>query len=155
MILSFFFSWVLKSYQSFFFYSNCLSLIVAAFAYATILFISFTSSICSWLISTALSLIAPLFCSRSLSNSSGGSLFFFSYYKRSISSLLALASESLYSFYYSASLRYCSSSYLVGRRMASCDYKNGYLHALQIGFSQHSHFWMAVVFVLDHLSHTL
>lgn len=98
IILSFFFYWVLKSYQSLFFSSNCLSRIVAALAYATILFISFTSSSCYCVISTALWFIAPLFASRSLSNSSGGILFFFSSSSRSISSRLAFANDNLYSF---------------------------------------------------------
>jgi hypothetical protein len=120
--LSFFFSWVLKSSQSFFFYSSCRSLIVAAFAYATILFISLTSSNCSCDISTALWLMAPLFCNRYCSNSSKGIFFFFSYYNLNIYSRLAFANDSLYSFSSSASLRSCSSSYLVGLRIVSLRY---------------------------------
>jgi hypothetical protein len=119
MILSFFFYWVLKSSQSFFFYSNCLYLIVAAFAYATILFISFTSSNYSWAISTALWFIAPLFSNFSFSNSSKGNFFFFYSYNRNIYSLFALANDNLYYFYSSASLLSCSSSSLVGFRIVS------------------------------------
>lgn len=119
IILSFFFSWVLKSSQSLFFSSSCLSRMVAALAYATILFISFTSSSCYFNISFARLLIAPLFSSLSFSNSSKGNFFFFSYYSRSIYSRLALASDSLYSLSSSANLRSCYNSYLVGLRMVS------------------------------------
>ena len=68
IILSFFIYWTLKDYQSLFFSSNCFSLIVAALAYATILFISLTSSSCSWVDSTALCWMWVLYYNFSLSN---------------------------------------------------------------------------------------
>lgn len=107
IILSFFFSWVLKSSQSFFFYSSCRSRIVAALAYATILFIYFTSSNCYCVISTARSFIAEFLCILSFSNSSIGNFFFFSSSSLNISSRFALANESLYYFSYSANLLSC------------------------------------------------
>jgi hypothetical protein len=87
---------------------------VAAFAYATILFISLTSSSYSQDIYLAFWLRAAFFSSLSFSNSSMGIFFFFSSYNLCIYSLFALANASLYYFYYSISFLYCYNSSFVG-----------------------------------------
>jgi hypothetical protein len=112
--LSFFFYWILNSYQSRFFSSSCFSLIVAAFAYATILFISFTSSSSSWEASTARVWTEFLNYCFSFSISEGGKFFFFSSSNLNICSFFAFARASLCYFYYSAIFFSSASSYFVG-----------------------------------------